>query len=140
MNTCTISADAIKQFKTLRFRKEKTNAALILKIDVQEMTVLVEEFKEEFTIKDLQEDLPESNPRYLVISYKLNHKDGRVSFPMAGIYYCPAGASTINKMTYASASNVVFQEAGIKVFDLVDPEDFTDEWLVEKIEASKTRP
>lgn len=54
----------------------------------------------------------------------------------------PEGASTSNRMLYASSATLLFQEAGItgKVFDLQDSDDLTDDWLTAKLESSKTRP
>jgi hypothetical protein len=45
-------------------------------------------------------------------------------------------------MLYASTTTLVFMEAGIvgKVFDLQDADELTDDWLVQKLESSKTRP
>ncbi|KAJ3305068.1 hypothetical protein HDV03_001994 [Kappamyces sp. JEL0829] len=61
--TCTLSAEAVAQFKTLRFRKEKTNAALILKIDPKELVVVVDEYLQDIAISELASELPESAPR-----------------------------------------------------------------------------
>jgi hypothetical protein len=111
--TCTISQDSKDHFKTLRFRKDKTNACLILKINTNELTVGVDQYLQDIKIEDLQEELPDSTPRYLIISYELKHKDGRISYPLCGVYYNPSNSSLNNKMLYASSSTVVFQEAGI---------------------------
>ena len=36
-------------------------------------------------------ELPEFNPRYIAFSYCHTHDDGRVSYPLIFIYYCPSG-------------------------------------------------
>ncbi|KAJ3052008.1 hypothetical protein HK097_006987 [Rhizophlyctis rosea] len=132
----------ISLIQKFRFRKSKSNAAIILKIDVKDLKVVVEEILEDTTIEDVAEALPDSTPRYIVLSYELKHKDGRVSYPLVGIYYNPTGSSTANRMLYASTNSYLFQKADIagKIFDLNDSEDLTDEWLTEKLEGSKTRP
>jgi hypothetical protein len=120
----------------------------MLKINTNELSVVLDQYLQDIKIEDLQEELPDSTPRYLIISYELKHKDGRISYPLCGVYYNPSNSSLNNKMLYASSSTVVFQEAGItgkviithEIFDLTDPEDLTEEWLVNMLEASKTRP
>eukprot|EP00842_Homolaphlyctis_polyrhiza_P004377 jgi/Hompol1/4940/HPOL_000460-RA len=83
---------------------------------------------------EIAEELPESTPRFIVISYEMKHRDGRVSYPL--------GSSTNNRMIYASTGSYLFQKAEItgKVFDLTDAEEFTDDWIIEKLEKSLTRP
>ncbi|KAJ3274953.1 hypothetical protein HDV01_001817 [Terramyces sp. JEL0728] len=83
-------------------------------------------------MSELSEELPDSTPRFVVVSFELKHKDGRISYPLTG-------SSLNNKMLYASSSAVTFHEAGI-VFELIDGEELDDEWLIEKLESSKTRP
>jgi hypothetical protein len=38
------------------------------------------------------EALPDFQPRFLIYSFVHEHADGRQSFPMVYIYYCPIGA------------------------------------------------
>ncbi|KND03304.1 uncharacterized protein SPPG_02352 [Spizellomyces punctatus DAOM BR117] len=141
-NTCDVPADVIEAVKAFRFRKSKTNAALILKIDVPHLKVVIDELLEDSSIEDISDALPDTTPRFLVMSFELRHKDGRVSYPLFGVYYNPAAASTANRMLYASTKNYLYQQTDIsgKVFDLTDSEDLTEEWLVEQLENSKTRP
>lgn len=68
-------------------RKEKTNAALLLKIDPKELLVIIDDFLENIDVPSLSEALPETSPRFMVISYELKHRDGRISYPLTGIYY-----------------------------------------------------
>ncbi|KAI8901515.1 hypothetical protein BC833DRAFT_577467 [Globomyces pollinis-pini] len=140
--TCTIPSETSDQFKVLRFRKDKTIAALVLKIDPNSLQVVVEHYLQNVSLEDIVEELPETSPRFIVISYELKHKDGRISYPLAGIYYNPEGSSLNNRMCYASTVTQVFTEAGItgKVFDLVEAEELTDDWMVSQLESSKTRP
>jgi hypothetical protein len=71
------------------------------------------DYNENTTVEEIAEELPTSTPRFLIMSYELKHKDGRVSYPLVGIYYCPVGASTNLKMLYASSTNMVFEQAQI---------------------------
>lgn len=40
---------------------------------------------------DLRESLPGHQPRFVVYSYRMEHADGRVSYPMCFIYITPRG-------------------------------------------------
>ncbi|KAI8915872.1 hypothetical protein EDD86DRAFT_197076 [Gorgonomyces haynaldii] len=125
----------------LRFRKSKTNACLVLKINAQELTVVEDEYLDDCSIDDIRELLPDSTPRFIVLSFQLEFDDGRIGYPILGIYYNPEATSMNNRMLYASTSQQVFAKAEIsgKVFDLVDPEDLTQEWVRSLALSSKTR-
>jgi hypothetical protein len=60
---------------------------LILKIDPKELLVILDDYMENIEMTSISEELPETSPRFLVLSYELKHRDGRISYPLAGIYY-----------------------------------------------------
>lgn len=39
----------------------------------------------------VKDELPDFSPRYICLSYCYHHDDGRISFPLMFIYYCPGG-------------------------------------------------
>ncbi|KAK5671404.1 hypothetical protein QVD99_002117 [Batrachochytrium dendrobatidis] len=88
--TCQVSEEALKEIKLLRFRKAKSNAALILKIDIQSLTVIKDQFFDDAALADIAEELPDSTPRFLVVSYEMKHRDGRISYPLVGRLLDPA--------------------------------------------------
>ena len=51
---------------------------------------------------DLRESLPEHQPRFVVYSYRMEHADGRVSYPMCFIYFTPRG----RKLLFQALSRV----------------------------------
>lgn len=66
-----------------------------VKVDPSSMSVVVqEELTEVADVEELKESIPDTQPRYVLLSWKINHKDGRVSFPMAFIYTTPRGKMT----------------------------------------------
>jgi len=69
----------------------------------------VEEF-DEISLEDLAEELPENSPRYVVLSYELNHSDGRKSFPLVLINWAPT-SSEIGMMTLHASALFDFQAA-----------------------------
>ena len=48
-------------------------------------------------------ELPENSPRYVMLSYELNHKDGRISFPLVLINWSPVTSETGMLTLHASA-------------------------------------
>lgn len=143
-NTVDLSEGLVADIKRMRFRKDKTNAALVIKIDPTSLLAITEEAFDDVTLEEIQEALPDNTPRLLLISYVLKHPgaEGRVSYPLVGISYIPATSNTHNKMLYASASNFVLStkaQVSGKILDLVDSEDFDDEWLSKLVISGKTR-
>lgn len=82
-----------------------------MKVDLKEMQVEVDDEMTDCSIEEvggvrakgssvanlldsfnqMAEELPEFSPRYIVFSYCHAHGDGRVSYPLMFIYYCPSG-------------------------------------------------
>jgi hypothetical protein len=60
----------------------------IVKINVKELKVEIqEEFGDNTDYDDVQDELPSSVPRYIILTQKLVKADGRITFPLAFIYY-----------------------------------------------------
>jgi hypothetical protein len=73
-------------------------AAQIAQIDNQYPNVRPEQ---------LAEELPETAPRFLVVSFKFPKPDGRVQYPLCLIYYCPETCADRNRMMYTRFVNVI---------------------------------
>eukprot|EP00727_Mastigamoeba_balamuthi_P003126 m51a1_g12810 putative glia maturation factor gamma (89) ;mRNA; f:2690-3375 len=76
---CTIPPETLEALKKFRLARNAANDALILKVDTKKLEVIVEQDYHNTSLEDLQEELPESVPRYIAYNYKCEHKDGRVS-------------------------------------------------------------
>lgn len=48
-------------------------------------------------------ELPENAPRYVVLSYELNHSDGRKSFPLVLVNWAPVSSEMSLLTLHASA-------------------------------------
>jgi len=81
-------------------------------------------------LDELQDELPDNAPRFVLLSYELVHSDGRKSNPLIMINYVPVTANTTFHTLYASAK-VWFQEkADIgKVLDMTDLEELNDDFV-----------
>ena len=53
-------------------------------------------------------ELPENAPRYVVLSYELNHSDGRKSFPLVLINWAPI-SSEMGLLTLHASALLDFQ-------------------------------
>ncbi|KAJ2418005.1 hypothetical protein GGF41_005225, partial [Coemansia sp. RSA 2531] len=93
--TCTINASVLKNVEKLRLcKKTEGMKAYVAKIDAKTLEVVdneepkgdaaqdklaeEEQFKDTM-LEEVVDDLPDNAPRYLVLSYRYEHKDKRVS-------------------------------------------------------------
>ncbi|XP_016334944.1 glia maturation factor beta isoform X1 [Sinocyclocheilus anshuiensis] len=131
---CEVDEDLVKKLRDFRFRKETNNAAIIMKIDKDKQLVILEEEHEDISPEDLKNELPERQPRFVVYSYKYQHDDGRVSYPLCFIFSSPVGCKPEQQMMYAGSKNKLVQTVELtKVFEIRNTEDLTEEWLREKL-------
>lgn len=132
---CSIDPDLADKLKKFRFRREKTNQAIVMKIDLAKQVLMCDEVLDDVTTEELREELPERQPRFVVYSFKLDHDDvGRVSYPMCLIFSSPPDCKTEMMVMYAGTKLTLVREAELsKVFELRDLEDLTDEWLQSKL-------
>ncbi|KAI5625420.1 glia maturation factor gamma [Silurus asotus] len=130
---CEVDPSLTEKLKKFRFRKETTNGAILMKIDMEKQLVILEEEYEDISLDDLKEELPERQPRY-PYHYKLTHSDGRVSYPLCFIFCSPVGCKPEQQMMYAGSKNRLVQTAELtKVFETRNTDDLSEEWLKEKL-------
>ncbi|RHZ52778.1 hypothetical protein Glove_457g65 [Diversispora epigaea] len=133
--TCEIDPEVLEKLKKFRFgKRSQGNAAFVLKIDRKNLLVVEDGIYDNISLSELVDLLPETNPRYIVLSYELSHNDGRRSYPLVLIYYSPPSIKLETHMLYASAKTYFQEKADLnKVFDIREIESLTDEWLQEKL-------
>ncbi|KAG9478274.1 glia maturation factor gamma [Eleutherodactylus coqui] len=131
---CDVDPDLREKLRKFRFRKETNNAAILMKIDKEKQLVVLEEEFEDISPDDLQNELPERQPRFLVYSYRYSHDDGRISYPLCMIFSSPVGCKPEQQMMYAGSKNRLVQIAELtKVFEIRTTSDLTEEWLKERL-------
>ncbi|KAF6351326.1 glia maturation factor beta [Rhinolophus ferrumequinum] len=126
---CDVAEDLVEKLRKFRFRKETNNAAIIMKIDKDKRLVVLDEELENsnFSFFNLRKT-------FIVYSYKYQHDDGRVSYPLCFIFSSPVGCKPEQQMMYAGSKNKLVQTAELtKVFEIRNTEDLTEEWLREKL-------
>ncbi|KAF8473105.1 hypothetical protein JB92DRAFT_2771147, partial [Gautieria morchelliformis] len=93
--------DALRKFRFAR--RSSGSAAMVIKINKQKLIMEEVEQFDSITLEDLAEELPENSPRYVLLSYELDHKDGRKSFPLVLINWAPTSSETGLLTLHASA-------------------------------------
>ncbi|CAD6208410.1 GSCOCG00003420001-RA-CDS [Cotesia congregata] len=133
-STCDIEDEVRKAMRDFRFRKSKKNAALIIKVNREKQTVCLDQLIEDVEIDELQEIIPSHEPRYIVYSYKMEHADGRISYPMCFIFYTPRDIQMDLQVLYATMKLVLQKEVELtKCFEVRELEELTEEWLKENL-------
>ena len=133
-NTCNIPDGVVAAFRKFKLGKSIENTALIMVINKETLDVEIADTIANTPIDDLQYELPESAPRFIAYSYKYTHDDGRVSYPLVFIFYCPPGINPALNMMYASTKQRLSNALEImKIFDVRNAEDMTEAWLKDKL-------
>uniref|UniRef100_A0A6I8T1S1 Glia maturation factor, gamma n=2 Tax=Xenopus tropicalis TaxID=8364 RepID=A0A6I8T1S1_XENTR len=131
---CDVDPELKEKLRKFRFRKETNNAAILMKIDKEKQLVILEEEYQDISPDELQNELPERQPRFLVYSYKYVHEDGRISYPLCFIFSSPVGCKPEQQMMYAGSKNRLVQTAELtKVFEIRNTSDLTEDWLKERL-------
>lgn len=105
-----------------------------MKVDREKHEIVVDEKMENLEIDQLQESLPSHQPRYVILSYRQQHKDGRISFPLCFIFFTPRDSHAELQMMYAGSKIALQTEAGLsRSYEIRELEDLTEEWLLEKL-------
>lgn len=148
-STVDIPTTVLDRLKTLRMDQQRSPArgtkcnAVIIKINKAALTMEVEDEFNGVEFDELQEgqwqaegviesesdsdhathhahtELEENSPRYVALDYELTHPDGRVSYPLVLVYWCPQTSSTQLSTLYTSAlSNLAVQADIGKVVDM----------------------
>jgi len=135
VSVCSLDPDLEQQLTQFRFRKEKTNCAVVMKVDKESQTIVCDEVLEDIEgLEELKESLPDHQPRFIVYTFKLSHSDGRSSFPMCFIFYSPRDCKPEMQMMYAGSKLDLVNRVQLQhTFEVRELEDMTEEWLVNKL-------
>ncbi|XP_053621847.1 glia maturation factor beta [Plodia interpunctella] len=133
VNVCDIGETVKETLKKFRFQKHTSNRALILKVNREKQMLEVDEELEDVQLEELQDVLPSHQPRFIAYSYKMEHSDGRTSFPLCFIYYTPRDAHMELQVMYAGTQRALANEIGGKMLEVREIDELTDDWLNEKL-------
>mmetsp|Transcript_64665 Transcript_64665/g.94726 ORF Transcript_64665/g.94726 Transcript_64665/m.94726 type:complete len:146 (+) Transcript_64665:91-528(+) len=125
------------------FRRKSADAvAMVLKIDADNEQVVLD-FDGEFQQmppEDLQDEMSDSSPRWILWLFKHERDDGRTQYPLLLVYFSPLSCNAKSKMLYASCTPFIAQTLEIaKVHELQDLEEMTLDKLQSLHASSVTR-
>ena len=101
---CQVDPELQSQLTRFRSRKEKVASALVMKVDKETQTVVLDELLEDLeSLEELRDSLPDHQPRFIVYTCCLSHSDGRSSFPMCFIFFSPRDCKPEMQMMYAGS-------------------------------------
>jgi len=63
------------------------------------------------SMAELADELPDSSPRFVLLSYPLTLPSGRLSVPYVLLYYLPENCNPSSRMSYAGAVELMRSEA-----------------------------
>ncbi|CAD1813654.1 Cofilin/tropomyosin-type actin-binding family protein [Candida parapsilosis] len=129
-NLYSFSSDTLSELKKFRFESARVNKpqALIYLIDKESNEIKKQEVEESIdSLESLVEELPDNNPRYILLSYPIKTSDGRLQSPLVMLYWIPPTTNQANRMLYAGAVEQFRDKAGVsKLIKVEDEDDFED--------------
>ena len=95
--------------------------ARIFSIDKKSYEILPSNDDPLTTLEDLNDDLPEHAPRFVLLSYPVTLNSGRKANPYVMLNYMPATVAAELRMLYAGAKELMRNTAAVgKVIDVAD--------------------
>ncbi|EJU05336.1 glia maturation factor beta [Dacryopinax primogenitus] len=132
--TVDIPTELKNSLRKFRFaRRSAGNAALIVKVNKSKLIMEEVEVFDSISVDDLAEELPENSPRFVLMSYELEHRDGRKSFPLILINWAPSTCE-ISMLTLHASAFLQFQNAA-DVSKIIEIRDGTESLTKDAIDA-----
>ncbi|KGQ84061.1 hypothetical protein MEO_04490 [Candida albicans P94015] len=124
----TFSPETLSALTKFRFQSAKVDKvqAVIYTIDKKSHEIKQEDEIID-SIEELVEELPDTSPRYVILSYPFKLDDGRLKTPLVMLYWIPPTSGQESRMLYAGAVEQFRDKAGVsKLIKLEEEEDFDD--------------
>ncbi|KAK8883353.1 hypothetical protein M9Y10_046003 [Tritrichomonas musculus] len=127
--------DAFQRLRTSR----NPNYAILLSPDVDTLKVNLEkEFKDGISLDDMIKELPTNLPRFIIYMPERVHPDGRKSYPLILISYCPPGLPPQVNIVYSNSRTELQKDFQINhIWDITKRIHLGDAELKEKFETNK---
>ncbi|RMD45105.1 hypothetical protein DV735_g113, partial [Chaetothyriales sp. CBS 134920] len=121
--------DTLRKFRLGTSRASKLQAKIV-QIDIKSQEIRLSSDKTYDSLIDISDDLPDSSPRFVLLSYPLTLSSGRLSVPYVMLYYLPVNCNPNMRMSYAGAVEVLRQQAEVqRVIEIKEAEE------VEEVES-----
>ncbi|OJJ37163.1 hypothetical protein ASPWEDRAFT_107783, partial [Aspergillus wentii DTO 134E9] len=115
--------EKLRKFR-LTTSRAKDAQAIIYIIDPKSQEIRPEDGQVYSKMEDLADELPESSPRFILLSYPLTLGSGRLAVPYVLLYYLPENCNPNLRMTYAGAVELMRSTAEVnRVLDVESEDD-----------------
>ncbi|GES64835.1 glial factor naturation factor [Aspergillus terreus] len=114
--------EKLRKFR-LGTSRAKDPQAIIYIIDKETQEIRPEDGEVYTKMEDLADELPESSPRFILLSYPLTLASGRLTVPYVLLYYLPENCNPSMRMQYAGAVELMRNNAEVQRVIEVHEED-----------------
>ncbi|KAB8273317.1 hypothetical protein BDV30DRAFT_210811 [Aspergillus minisclerotigenes] len=104
--------EKLRKFR-LGTSRAKDPQAIIYIIDQKNQEIRPEDGEVYTKMEDLADELPDSSPRFILLSYPLTLKSGRPSVPYVLLYWLPENCNPNSRMMYAGAVELMRNTAQV---------------------------
>ncbi|KAL5357241.1 glial factor naturation factor [Aspergillus floccosus] len=121
----TFSPETKEKLRKFRLgtSRAKDPQAIIYIIDKETQEIRPENGEVYTKMDDLADELPESSPRFILLSYPLTLASGRLTVPYVLLYYLPENCNPSMRMQYAGAVELMRNNAEVQRVIEVHEED-----------------
>ncbi|KAL4968710.1 GMF family protein [Aspergillus stella-maris] len=117
--------ERLRKFR-LTTSRAKEPQAVIYVVDTKNQEIRAEDGEVYTKMEDLADELPESSPRFILLSYPLTLGSGRLAVPYVLLYYLPENCNPTQRMMYAGAVELMRNTAEVnRVIEVTSDEDVT---------------
>ncbi|RAH68034.1 GMF family protein [Aspergillus aculeatinus CBS 121060] len=114
--------EKLRKFR-LGTSRAKDPQAVIYIIDNKSQEIRPEDGEVYTKMEDLADELPETSPRFILLSYPLTLSSGRLTVPYVMLYYLPENCNPSLRMMYAGAVELMRNTAEVNRVIEVESED-----------------
>ncbi|GAB1191392.1 hypothetical protein APSETT444_000564 [Aspergillus pseudonomiae] len=114
--------EKLRKFR-LGTSRAKEAQAIIYIIDQKSQEIRPEDGEVYTKMEDVADELPDSSPRFILLSYPLTLKSGRPSVPYVLLYWLPENCNPNSRMMYAGAVELMRNTAQVNRVIEVEEED-----------------
>ncbi|KAK1145997.1 hypothetical protein N8T08_003645 [Aspergillus melleus] len=122
----SFSPETKEQLRKFRLgtSRAKDPKAIIYTIDSKNQEIRPEDGEVYTKMEDLVDELPESSPRFILLSYPLTLASGRLAVPYVLLYYLPVNCNPTARMMYAGAVELMRNVAEVnRVIEVVEEDE-----------------
>ncbi|KAJ9313768.1 hypothetical protein DTO271D3_6072 [Paecilomyces variotii] len=104
--------EKLRKFR-LGTSRAKDPQAIIYLIDTKSQEIRPEDGQVYNKMEDLADEVPDSSPRFILLSYPLTLASGRLAVPYVLLYYLPENCNPSQRMMYAGAVELMRNTAEV---------------------------